>query len=448
MILIAVSTFAEDAYYIVKGGLNNDCSDLNCTIRVVDVEETRGVRCCADSDAQLLATSEWTYVDSCGLWVISWLFSNDDRYPMCFMANWEKAAWLCDSNGGRLCTKSELENGCTADNGNRGCDLDSYMIWSNTSGEITNEKDSSDPGAVAYYYAARGSTGTKCLESDCSTKIVSQFDIKGVRCCSETQVEADWDTTCSGIWADAPVPFCYFVDWNTANNKCSEAGGRLCTIEELEDDCAKGTGCYFDQITVWSSTIAYINSENPTVDPTNPPTESLTESPTLTSTWATPVANWVKVGCSTDGVYTEVIKDQVIGDMLQITSSSEIRNLLFAGFFFDSEKLTGTIPLMLAATWWLTHSNHTNNTYRCDYFDNLKPFIEGCMWRLEISFEVGLHSMIWMPHIVKCSMLEPKCAPLKACANENCSDCKEGILSFHNTIMSPDISFGQTGCQS
>jgi len=173
---------------------------------------------------------------------------------------------------------------------------------------------------------------------------------------------------------------------------------------------------------VWTDTLAFIHSQSPT------------ESPTLTLTSGTPVAEWVSVGCKADGVYTEVIKDQVYGDMLQVINPSQFRNLLFDGFLFDGDKLTGTVPSMLAVTWEHTHSSQTSNTYRCDFFDNLKPFNGGCMWRVKISYGDGVHSMIWMPHIVKCSTLEPKCAPMIVCADESCSECKEREMTFENTI--------------
>jgi hypothetical protein len=213
----------------------------------------------------------------------------------------------------------------------------------------------------------------------------------------------------------------------------------------------------FNYMSVWSSTIAFTHTDptrqpivvptespktrQPTVVPaenptTRQPTVVPTESPMQTLLLGTPEAKWVKVGCYADGVYTEVIKDQVIGEMQWITNSSVFRELLWSGLFFNGNKLTGSIPLLLANAWEHTHSTRTINTYRCDYFDNLKPFNGGCMWRLEVSYGDALHPIIWMPHIVKCATLEPKCAPFIACANESCSECKKnGILSLQNTMF-------------
>lgn len=54
------------------------------------------------------------------------------------------------------------------------------------------------------------------------------------------------------------------VSWEEARVKCENAGARLCTIEELENDIPRGTGCGYDWQMVWSTTPCqggvYINS--------------------------------------------------------------------------------------------------------------------------------------------------------------------------------------------
>jgi len=431
VVQIAISTLANDAYYIIKGGPGNNCLDLDCVTRTLNAHETAKVRCCADN----YPDSTWTYVDSCEIWAVSWLFGQVN----CYITTWEKASWLCDNAGGRLCTKSELENGCAANNGGRGCGFDQYMVWSSTSGELPKDADSNSPDSMApaYYYAAKGRSHAECLEPSCSTAIVSQYDVKAVRCCSEKQEYYDWVSNC-GIWANSEVPFCYIVDWETAKSTCSNTGGRLCTKMEVENDCTIGTGCWFDTMLVWTS------DGVPTVDPTDSPTETPTDQPTQAPTdlptqtprvaMETPKARWVKVGCNTDGVYTEVIKDQIIRHKSPQISFSEFHNLLLTELLFEGEKVNGRIPLILAKTWEFTYSTHMSNTYRCDYFDNLVPFTGGCMWRLEVTVGFEHSKMIWMPHIVKCSKAQPKCAPLIACANEECSMCKKEVLSFQNTV--------------
>lgn len=245
---IAVSTSAEDAYYIVQGNSSNVCLDDECTTRVAIEHEVRAVRCCDDAFAGHY-DSEWTYVESCGIWAISHLFPSDVS-DMCYMTTWEKADWLCDTAGGRLCSKRELEDGCTA---GTGCEFDEYMVWSGDSGELTlDTPPPSDTRALTYHFAVQGSVAGLCWESPCVTEEVPNVDAKGVRCCSDTEVD-NWLNRC-GIWAESDVPFCYLVDWDTANQICNEAGGRLCTKAEIENDCSAGTGCIFDQMMVWSGT--------------------------------------------------------------------------------------------------------------------------------------------------------------------------------------------------
>ena len=38
-----------------------------------------------------------------------------------------------------------------------------------------------------------------------------------------------------------------------AQKMCADAGARLCTMEELSNDCAATSGCGFDEAMVWSS---------------------------------------------------------------------------------------------------------------------------------------------------------------------------------------------------
>jgi len=299
---IALSTSADDAYWIVKGAPTGSCSDDNCTARAVNEHEIRAVRCCDDDSEHISISNNWEWVEYCSVYVSSEVLDTS-----CYMAQWEKAAWLCETVGGRLCNKSELVNGCTANSGPLSCGWDSYMIWSSTPGNFQEETDSSDPAAVDYYYAIKGADSGDCLESNCATEIASQFDSKAVRCCSTTNLYGAWSSRDCGdnmtVWSKSRFPYCYLVDWHTANEICCDAGGRLCTKEEIENTCTRGTGCWFNAMLIWSDQIANrtptvvptdTSSESPTVcptqssaSPTNPPTQSpasLTNPPTQSPT--------------------------------------------------------------------------------------------------------------------------------------------------------------------
>jgi len=281
---------STDAYYIVQGSLNSTCDDLNCTTRVLNASETSGVSCCADNSVgsdNSVSGSFWTFVDSCNIWVISHLFNHGrDNQDSCYITTWKKAAWLCDKAGGRLCTKDELEKGCATNRRNT-CGFDSYIVWSSTSGEIVDtplDEDSTDSVATAEYYAVQGSSGEYCWESTCDTTTVSHYDVKAVGCCFETELEGNWvkNDNCE-VWSDSSVPFCNIVNWGTANRTCSKLGSRFCSKTELENNCARHLGCFFNRMLVWSSNrvpIVY-PTDSPTLTPTKSPSPRLTDPPTI-----------------------------------------------------------------------------------------------------------------------------------------------------------------------
>ena len=50
---------------------------------------------------------------------------------------------------------------------------------------------------------------------------------------------------------------CYEENFNTARFICAEAGGRLCSAEELMNSCTRGTGCGHDHEMIWTCTEEY-----------------------------------------------------------------------------------------------------------------------------------------------------------------------------------------------
>jgi len=80
-----------------------------------------------------------------------------------------------------------------------------------------------------------------------------------VRCCSETMIPGWRKRPGCSVWAHSRLGYddrvCHNEkDFATAESICVANNGRLCTKEELENNCAKGTGCGFDSQFVWSST--------------------------------------------------------------------------------------------------------------------------------------------------------------------------------------------------
>jgi len=228
---------AEIGPYIVQGMETATCTDVanpTCTTKIVDEEESWNVRCCADTDP-----GGWLQNSGCSVYT-------ESNVPRCYKTDYQTAVETCNNVNARLCTKEELEwpSMCTK---NSGCGYNSKMIWSSTK------------ATVSKYYIVKGATSGSCNEiSDifvCNTRYVSKNEKWGVRCCAETD-PGGWsqEGSCS-IYTNSRIPTCMSAtDWDSAAGLCSSAGGRLCTREELESDCAKDGGCGLNSDMAWSST--------------------------------------------------------------------------------------------------------------------------------------------------------------------------------------------------
>ena len=85
----------------------------------------------------------------------------------------------------------------------------------------------------------------------------SNVDMIAVRCCSDTSLpgfegpqrpgcpyaESKFDDVCHNT-----------ATYYEAVTVCSDAGARLCTLEEIQNRCARNTGCSHNQRQVWTST--------------------------------------------------------------------------------------------------------------------------------------------------------------------------------------------------
>ena len=77
----------------------------------------------------------------------------------------------------------------------------------------------------------------------------------GVRCCTEDSA-VGWPNECNditGVYGESSVPNCYSSSTFTeAVAICAAySGGRLCSRDEILDNCTKGTGCSLDSALVW-----------------------------------------------------------------------------------------------------------------------------------------------------------------------------------------------------
>merc|ERR1719410_54215 len=76
------------------------------------------VRCCRDTEPD---SWTWTKNKRCAVWAQSRLSG-----LQCFTVNFHRAQQICAENGGRLCTKEEMEDKCTS---RTGCGFDDKQIW-------------------------------------------------------------------------------------------------------------------------------------------------------------------------------------------------------------------------------------------------------------------------------------------------------------------------------
>ena len=101
-----------------------------------------------------------------------------------------------------------------------------------------------------------------CMHCDHRAPIRGQ-----VRCCSDTGLSS-WPMNrrpgCS-VWgeSDAGWPCAWNKTFSEAEAICQAAGARLCTVAELADGCAVGTGCGFDSELVWGAGRAPTQQQRP-----------------------------------------------------------------------------------------------------------------------------------------------------------------------------------------
>jgi len=75
-----------------------------------------------------------------------------------------------------------------------------------------------------------------------------------VRCCSDAVKEGWAKNNNCDVWAASKVPSCFHgEDLASAEEICRLEDARLCTAEEIYNQCTKGSGCGHDSDLIWSS---------------------------------------------------------------------------------------------------------------------------------------------------------------------------------------------------
>ena len=177
-----------------------------------------------------------------------------------------KASKVCKNAGGRLCSVQELAAGAAHATG---CGMDNAWVWTNTECE---------GGAMIALGKHQPEQPARCSKIDMNGK-------HSVRCCADRHSDV---VTVPVVIKKTPPPVasvvsaaaCATLGWafkldNTrvcgaskingkchkgtailakASKVCKNAGGRLCSVQELAAGAAHATGCGMDNAWVWTNT--------------------------------------------------------------------------------------------------------------------------------------------------------------------------------------------------
>ena len=151
------------------------------------------------------------------------------------------------------------------------------ILVNTTTNEIISDQvedlGATDGNSTNMHFVACGKFNSCGSAESPDTKL--DTDNAAVRCCSDSDIPS-WSMHpgCS-IWTESDgvrLGSCSeLATFAEAEARCADAGARLCTAEELESNCASGTGCGYDSELVWSSDLAILdapwNKWSPTYDP-------------------------------------------------------------------------------------------------------------------------------------------------------------------------------------
>jgi hypothetical protein len=141
-----------------------------------------------------------------------------------------------------------------------GCGHDNAWVWGAEACPVVDE---------GCHLIACGSTANGCASED--PRCAVDEEEHEVSCCADTDVTPDdgvndWVTggnaraLCAdrGIWGfrrpDGTNGSCnHAATYEAAAAWCADNGGRLCTADEINADCTRGTGCSHDGDLMWTS---------------------------------------------------------------------------------------------------------------------------------------------------------------------------------------------------
>jgi hypothetical protein len=205
---------------------------------------------------------------------------------------WEAAEATCFEVGARLCTASELYTGAAY---GTGCDHNGGLVWSSTEcGDRGGRhgRHMANTLVVAGATLADISSVNSCETDDTNAAIRCCADARNARMglstcdlysseeavCTSSMTCAQLGARFHGSWArpqdigrgssevcgesdeglgPGGTTVCMggshgTISWQDAEAACLAAGARLCTVEEIEADETRGSGCSHDAAMVWT----------------------------------------------------------------------------------------------------------------------------------------------------------------------------------------------------
>lgn len=166
------------------------------------------------------------------------VYANSKFDDTCYYKErYEDAKDICEKRNARICTKPELEHNCAAGSGCLQHDFN--LVWASES--------------TSRHWVTCGERG------GCEGHPILESDdrLHAVRCCSDTSMQ-QWkkNEDCDqSVWARSIFEGkCFLkVNYQSAKEICAASNGRLCSMQELESNCAADSGCRLDKEFIWSS---------------------------------------------------------------------------------------------------------------------------------------------------------------------------------------------------
>jgi len=264
---VAVTAQEQWKWLACGKGLNSHYCKEN-PLQQVLATEPHEVRCCSDVAIQAMPGQSWGKNRGCTNYHESDLRDpNDMSVVKCFdSVTYAEAQTICAANGGYVCTKQQVEDGCTAGGG---CLHDMDLVWTGD----TAPAPPSNPVQLArvpedWLWLSCGRGGDCGIGFDVQAQAKEKHE---VRCCSKKWKQG-WlksKDSCD-VWHESDL-----LDGNTkiqcfhratyaeAQQICAQNGGYVCEKEEVESGCVKGSGCYHDNDLVWTSKDAPPGPETP-----------------------------------------------------------------------------------------------------------------------------------------------------------------------------------------